>query len=110
MVWRGNGTIFIWRKNYLNEINIFNEFYLKVKEETKIIPNLNEIKHGTSFENENYSGYNLSYLVIRYLSETLNENEFYKLLLNINKLKEIGLTAINDMFNYYDEKITKHII
>lgn len=40
--------------------------------ETKNIPMINEIDHRKSFRNENYNVYDLSYLSIRYLSETMS--------------------------------------
>ena len=83
----------------------FKEFYLRVKSNTKKIPYLNEIKHGNSFCNEEYNGYNLSYLCIRYLNEILSKEEFKKLMTDFEKIKKYGETIINDMFEYYDCKI-----
>ena len=52
----------------------------------------------------NYDGYALSYLSIRYLSEILDENEFYDLMSDFNKIRNYGSTIIQDMFNYYTDK------
>ena len=82
----------------------FKEFYLKVKENTKRIPNLNQLEHGDSFCNDKYNAYDLSFLSIKYLSEILNENEFKKLMSNFEKIKEYGNNIIEKMFKYYDEK------
>ena len=92
-------------KNYLDIDNNFEKFYKTVKENTNVIPNLNDIKHGNLFYNENYNGYDLSYLSIRYLYEIIGENEFKKLMHDFEKIKEIGNNIIYDMFSYYDEKI-----
>lgn len=92
-----------------NEMNYVNQnfelYFNKVKYGTKIIPNINEIDHGKSFYNENYNGYDLSYLCIRYLNEILDENEFKSLMSDFNKIKEYGNTIIQDMFSYYDNKL-----
>lgn len=83
----------------------FSKFYIKVKNSTKIIPNLNEISHGVNFCNENYNGYNLSYLCVRYLNEILNGEEFKKLMKNFKRIENYGENILRDMFEYYDNKI-----
>lgn len=92
-------------KDYLYNISNFKKYYCKVRSETKIIPNLNEIEHGDSFCNDNFNGYDLSYLAVRYLSETLNSNEFRKLMINFLDIKHIGTDIIEKMFDYYDKRI-----
>lgn len=82
----------------------FKKFYLKVKENTKIIPNLNNLKHGNSFCNDKYNGYDLSYLSVRYLNEILNSEDFKKLMSDFSTIKEYGNNLIYRMFDYYDLK------
>ena len=82
----------------------FKRFYLKVKENTKIIPNLNNLKHGNSFCNDEYNGYDLSYLSVRYLNEILNSEDFKKLMSDFSTIKEYGNNLIYRMFDYYDLK------
>ncbi len=91
----------------LLDLENLKNFYINVKEFTKIIPNLNEIKHGKSFCNENYNGYNLSYLCVRYLSEILTEEEFKDLMSNFEMIENYGKSILTDMFQYYDNKIIK---
>ena len=55
-------------KDYLDKDDNFKEYYYKVKNETKKIPLINDIEHGTSFCNKDYNGYDLSYLSVKYLS------------------------------------------
>lgn len=107
IVWydEGMAQFMSGEKNYLDIDNNFEKFYKTVKENTNVIPNLNDIKHGNLFYNENYNGYDLSYLSIRYLYEIIGENEFKKLMHDFEKIKEIGNNIIYDMFSYYDEKI-----
>lgn len=90
-------------KDYLLNFDKFKNYYIKVKEETIIIPKLNEIKHGINFCNNNYNGYDLSYLCIRYLNEILNDNEFKNLMINFDKIKDYGNNIITNMFLYYDD-------
>ena len=85
----------------------FKRFYLKVKGNTKIIPNLNNLKHGSSFCNDEYNGYDLSYLSVRYLNEILNSEDFKKLMSDFSTIKEYGNNLIYRMFDYYDLKLTK---
>lgn len=82
----------------------FKRFYLKVKENTKIIPNLNNLKHGNSFCNDEYNEYDLSYLSVRYLNEILNSEDFKKLMSDFSTIKEYGNNLIYRMFDYYDLK------
>lgn len=87
----------------LNEI-AFKQFYEKVKETTKKIPNLNTIIHGNSFCNNDYNGYDLSYLAIRYLNEILSEEEFKELMSNFAQIRDYGETILNDMFEFFDNR------
>lgn len=89
----------------LLDIEKFKKFYLKVKNNTLVIPNLNEIEHGTSFCNNNYNGYDLSYLCIRYLREIMTNEEFQNLMSNFPKIKEYGINIVENMFAYYDSII-----
>lgn len=87
-----------------NDNQDFLQFYEKVKEDTKRKPNLNEISHGNDFICNDYNGYDLSYLAIRYLSELLSESEFTNLMGNFEQIKHYGETILDDMFEYYDKK------
>ncbi len=112
IVWydEGMAQFLSGEKNKLLDIEKFKTYYLRVKEETIIIPdNLNEITHGTSFVNEKYNGYDLAYLCVRYLNEKLSYEEFQNLMSNFDKIKEYGTTIINDMFEYYDNTLLKSI-
>ena len=91
------------KDKYADE-EIFKRFYLKVKENTKTIPNLNNLEHGNSFCNDKYNGYDLSYLSIRYLSEVLNSEDFKKLMSDFSTIKEYGDNLVYKMFDYYDLK------
>lgn len=91
------------KDQYIDEES-FKRFYLKVKQETKMIPNLNELEHGKSFYNDQYNAYDLSYLAIRYLHEQLSPLEFQKLMSNFSVVKKYGENILMDIFHYYDER------
>lgn len=106
IVWydEGMAQFMSGEKDRLKDENKFKEFYQKVKENTKIIPNLNKLEHGKSFYNDNYNGYDLSYLSIKYLSEILDKKEFINLMSDFNQIKEIGKNIVDNMFDYYNTK------
>lgn len=90
-----------------NDIKEFTKFYNKVKEETKYIPTLKGIKHGKTFKNEDYDLYKLSYLAVRYLFETMIQEEIYNIIMDYEKSNEIGEHIMKDMFEYFDKKISE---
>ena len=76
IIWfdEGMAQLFSGENDYnLSEEN-FSNWFNYVLNRTHEIPNLNELKHGSSFENEKYSGYNLSLLSVKYLSNHLYSN------------------------------------
>jgi hypothetical protein len=89
IVWydEGMAQFFSGEKRKLDSEEKFKEYYLKVKESTKTIPILNQIEHGNSFCNENYNGYDLSYLCIRYLSELMSFESFKTLMSDFNQIR-----------------------
>ena len=93
------------KEQYNNEKD-FKKFYLRVRETTKEIPNLNDLKHGNSFCNDKYNGYDLSYLSIKYLNEVLNPERFVELMSDFSNIKKYGNGIVTKMFDFYDEKIS----
>lgn len=83
---------------------------MKVKEATKVIPQMNTLEHGNSFVNEDYNGYDLSYLSIKYISEVLSTEQFKDLMSDFEKISQLGNNIINNMFSYYDEKLENKIV
>lgn len=112
IVWydEGMAQFMSGEKDSLNDDCLFKEFYLKVREETKVIPQMNSLEHGNSFVNEDYNGYDLSYLAIRYLSEVLSAEQFKDLMSDFSKISQLGDGIIQKIFSYYDEKLEKAII
>ena len=108
IVWydEGMAQFMSGEKDYLKDEKEFKEFYIQAKQRNRIIPNLNELWHGNSFYNDNYNGYQLSYLSIRYLYETLSKKEFYSLLFDIEKVKEIDCDVADKAINYFSNKLS----
>lgn len=104
IVWydEGMAQFMSGEKDKYNDLIKFKEYYNKVKKNTIEIPKLNELTHGKSFVNENYNAYDLSYLSIKYLNETLKKEEFKNLISDFSRIKLIGEKVIEEMFNYYD--------
>ena len=96
--------------DYLEQdFNEFVKFYNKVKKETKYIPELKGIKHGNDFRNDNYDLYKLSYLAVRYLFQTMTQDEIYNIVMDYNKTNEIGKNIMTDMFKYFDNYINNDV-
>ena len=112
IVWydEGMAQFMSGEKDSLNDDGIFKEFYLKVREETKVIPQMNSLEHGNSFVNEYYNGYDLSYLSIKYLSEVLSAELFKDLMSDFSKISQLGDGIIQKIFSYYEEKLENAII
>lgn len=107
IVWydEGMAQFMSGEKGSLNDDSVFKNFYMKVKEATKVIPQMNTLEHGNSFVNEDYNGYDLSYLSIKYISEVLSTEQFKDLMSDFEKISQLGNNIINNMFSYYDEKL-----
>ena len=114
--------VLIWKRNNQDRIEWFDEGMAQffsgentkemtldftnwlnmVKSHTKIIPNLNDLSHDSGFETEDYSGYNLSLLAVKYLYDKLGIDEFKKIIFNNNMIIKLGSNIVEDAFNYYD--------
>ena len=107
IVWydEGMAQFMSGEKDKIADESAFKKFYLRVKEDTKEIPNLNNLKHGDSFYNNKYNGYDLSYLSIKFLNDTLNQEEFIKLMSDFSNIKKYGDNIVSKMFSYYDQKL-----
>ena len=112
IVWydEGMAQFMSGEKISLNDDSVFKDFYMKVKEAIKVIPQMNTLKHGNSFVNEDYNGYDLSYLSIKYLSEVLSTEQFKDLMSDFEKISQLGNNIIDNMFSYYDEKLENKIV
>lgn len=112
ITWFDEGMAQFFSGEYSNKLNDnhFKDFINYVFARTKVIPDLNVLKHGKDFETENYSGYNLSLIAIKYLYDTI-ELEGLKLLMHdTDKIINIGKDIIYDAFTYYGLKSKMNIL
>lgn len=86
----------------------------KLTSEGKEIPDIAYLhKHGSNYGEfvdtitNKYNGYDWSYLMVRYLMNTLSNEEFNTLIRDENKVKALEETIIQDTYNYYTNKLTK---
>lgn len=110
IVWLDEGLAvnFDNKREYLKEEDKFIKF---LKEKILIInelPIMNSLTHGNLFVNENYNGYDLSYLCVRYLIETKEPVEFQKILRNYEYAIKIGENVLEEAINYY-KKVKREI-
>lgn len=87
-------------KETLNDNN-FKKWLDDLINSTEIIPNLNELKHGSTFKNSKYNGYKLSLLAVKYLFDTLQFDEFKKLMHDTDKIESYGATIVKDAIEFY---------
>lgn len=112
IVWydEGMAQLMSGETDLLRNSKEFKDFYMKVKESTKVIPKMNALEHGDSFVNQNYNGYDLSFLAIKYISEILSTEQFKCLMSDFEKINKLGDDIIQQMFKYYDEELKETII
>lgn len=109
IMWFDEGMAQLFSGEYSRELSDEN-FYIWFKmliDNTKEIPNLNNLSHNGNFETDNYSGYKLSLLAVKYLYETLGYDEFKKLMHNTDDIIKYGNSVVNDAINYYNSKFYK---
>jgi len=85
---------------YLNSNEKFSEFLIKIKPMLKRFK-LNELEHGLKFVNDDYNGYDISYVIVRYIIENYKNEDLNNLIRDkyqINKLEE---HIIKDVIGYF---------
>lgn len=65
------------------------------------IPNLNDLKHGNLFVNNDYDGYSLSYLAVRYLMDTNTKEELLEIINSKSLSLKQGNIMIEDVIKHY---------
>ena len=107
IVWfdEGMAQLFSGENDYILNDDNFENWFNWLLNRTYEIPNLNELQHGSNFETEKYSGYNLSLLSVKYLYEILGQNDFKKLMHDNDKIIEYGRSIVQNAFNYFKNKL-----
>ena len=108
IVWLDEGlaTNLDGKREFLKEKDKFIEFLNNKILSIEVLPQMNDLSHkGQGFKQELYDGYDLAYLSVRYLLETTNQNELFKILKDSNLAIEIGKTVLKDAVDYYKTKL-----
>ena len=102
IVWfdEGMAQFFSGEYSYLNEKD-FKEWFRELISNTKKIPSLNNLNHKTGFETDEYSGYKLSFLAVKYLFERLGFEEFKSLIKDEKRILNYGESVLEEAIDYY---------
>jgi len=91
-----------------DDLNNDDKFIEYLKDEIlciKDLPIMNDLTHhGTGFKQENYDGYDLVYVCVRYLMEITEKNRLLEILKDYNLSIEVGKNILQDAVNYYKNK------
>ncbi len=103
IVWydEGMAQLMSGEKDYLLDNKSFSDYINMVLETTKEIPNLNNLSHGSNFQTSTYSGYDLSYIAVRFLEETLSDDDFKALMGDYEQIKKYGKNILEEVLDYY---------
>jgi hypothetical protein len=113
VVWLDEGLAELLSNQFeeLEDPNKFKGFIKKQILDDKIIPPLSFLmEHGDKYgyfydlETNKYNGYYLSYVLVRYLSETIDMNDFQKIVRSKSLIDNLGDNILNDAVNYYIDK------
>lgn len=112
-VWLDEGlaTFLSGQKSNLDDINNFKNWFLRnVVRRNKIIPAIAFLKeHGSKYgkfcdiETQKYNGYDLSYLIVRYLIETFPREQIQIVIRKKRLIDELGNTVLKDAVSYYSK-------
>lgn len=115
IVWfdEGLASFLSGEKNALLDNDKLKEFIeTRINGEEKEIPKISYLhKHGANYgefvdtKTKKYNGYDWSYLMIRYLIETLTKEDFNKLMRSRQSILDIESTITNDTYNYFTKKV-----
>ena len=115
IVWfdEGLASFLSGEKNALLDNDRLKEFIeIKISGENKEIPKISYLhKHGANYgefvdtKTKKYNGYDWSYLMIRYLIETLSKEELNGLMRSKQSILDIEDTITNDTYNYFTKKV-----
>lgn len=105
IVWFDEGMAQLFSGQYKKQLKKenYDGFVKEIISTTKTLPNLNELSHGSKFETEEYSGYRLSLIAVKYLYDELGMDGFKKLLYDTNKICEYGEKVLSNIFKKYRE-------
>ncbi len=100
VVWLDEGLALNLSGEYDNSKDLINKVIDKISD-FNFIPNLNNLKHGKTFINDDYNGYCLSYLAVRYLIDSKSKEELLEIINSKNLSLKQGKIIIEEAIDYY---------
>lgn len=95
--------------DYLKQEEKFIYFLQDAIFKIKEFPNINYL-NWENFCSDEYNGFDLSYLCVRYLLETKNKNEIQKIIKDYNTAYQIGNSVLTEALEYYEKALEKNKI
>ena len=92
-------------RNNLRDEESFKNYMMQKIASMNPPSNINQLSHGEMFVNEEYNGYELSYLAVRYLLETKTKDEIHEMIKNSHKAIEIGNEILPSAITYFKNKL-----
>lgn len=113
IVWLDEGlaTFLSGQKSSLENIDDLKNWFLRnIVRRDKIIPSIEFLKeHGDKYgkfcdkETQKYNGYDLSYLIVRYLAETLPKEQLQTIIRRKDLIEELGTSVLTNAVKHYSE-------
>ncbi len=85
---------------YLNDEKKFKEFLIKIKPSLNKF-RLDDLKHGVKFVNNEYNGYDISYIMVRYILENYNNKELNILIRNRFEIQKLEEKIMDEIIDYF---------
>ena len=102
IVWFDEGMAQFFSGEFTKEIENFDDFVRITINNTKKVPDLNTLSHGSKFETDDYSGYKLSFIAVKYIYDQIGIQKFRELLYDINKIREYGRNILFEIIENYN--------
>lgn len=104
IVWLDEGIALnlSYEKNMLHDEKRFNDFMKNICLMKKYIGNMSNLSHENgNFVTDEYNGYDLSYICVKYLMKIYTKEEFNKLIRNNKAVNKIESTVLNDAIKFF---------
>lgn len=102
IIWFDEGMAQFFSGEFVKEIENFDDFVRMTINNTKKIPDLNTLSHGSKFETDDYSGYKLSFIAVKYIYDQIGIQKFRELLYDVNKIREYGSNVLLEIIGKYN--------
>ena len=102
IIWFDEGMALFFSGEFAKEIENFDDFVRMTINNTKKIPDLNTLSHGSKFETDDYSGYKLSFIAVKYIYDQIGIQKFRELLHDVNKIREYGNNVLFEIIGKYN--------